>query len=398
MLGIHDHRAIGQRLALFHMQEEAQGMVFWHPRGFVLYRLIEEHIRKRIRGDGYAEVRTPELVDRALWEASGHWANFSEHMFRVVDGDRVMAMKPVNCPLHAQIFQRSAPSYRDLPMRLAELGSCHRNEPSGALYGLLRVRNFVQDDAHIFCANEQIDDEVARFCRLLRRVYADFGFGEVRVLFSDRPAVRAGSDEQWDLAERSLVAAAAAAGLGELEHQPGQGAFYGPKLEFVLRDVHGRAWSCGTIQLDLVLPERLDLHYIDPSGQRVRPVMLHRAVLGSLERFVGILLEHHRGALPLWLAPEQVVVAAIAEAQRGYAGELAALLEARGVRAVVDAGASTIARKVVDARERSVPVFWAVGRREAAARAIAERLPDGSSRVLPLAEAIERVAREAAPP
>jgi threonyl-tRNA synthetase len=311
-----DHRAIGNRLELFHQQDDSPGMVFWHPRGFALYRVIEDHIRRRMRGAGFQEVRTPQLLGRSLWQASGHWDRFADAMF-VVEAERPLALKPMSCPGHIQIFKARVRSFRDLPVRLAEFGWVHRNEPSGALHGLLRTRAFVQDDAHVFCTEGQVETEVACFCTLLRAVYADFGFADVAVRFSTRPAARAGSDAVWDRAEAALAAAARAAGL-TVEVQPGEGAFYGPKLEFHLHDAHGRGWQCGTVQLDLVLPERLDATFRDADSAAARPVMLHHAVLGSLERFIAMLLEHHRGRLPLWLAPDQVAVATIAPAASGY--------------------------------------------------------------------------------
>jgi len=290
----YDHRVLGPRLDLFHQQEEAPGAAFWHPRGAQLYRIIENFIREQMRRGGFREVRTPQLVARALWERSGHWAKFGEHMFAFEDGERSLALKPMNCPGHVQLFRQQVRSYRDLPLRFSEFGACHRYEPSGALHGLMRARAFTQDDAHVFCLPEHVDGEVARFCALLRRVYARFGFGEFVVGFSTRPAAREGSDATWDAAEARLADAARRAGL-EYRMQPGEGAFYGPKLEFILQDRDGREWQCGTIQLDLVLPEKLDAEVVDASGQRVRPFMIHHAVLGSIERFTAVLLEHHRG-------------------------------------------------------------------------------------------------------
>jgi threonyl-tRNA synthetase len=401
MVGEYDHRAIGGRMDLFHLQEEAPGMVFWHPKGWVLYRLVEGYIRERILAHGYHEVRTPQVISRSIWEESGHWQSFSDGMLhvRVDDGERDFALKPVNCPAHLQIFKRGIRSYRELPLRLAEFGVCHRNEPSGSLLGLMRLRSFVQDDGHIFCSEEQVDAEVGRFCELLRSVYSAFGFKDISVMFSGRPPVRAGSDEVWDRVEGALRGAARAAGI-DFEEQPGEGAFYGPKLEFVLRDGRGRAWQCGTIQLDGVLPERFDAAYVGAAGGRVRPVILHRALLGSIERFVGILLEHHGGALPLWLAPEQVVVASISQGSGSvvdYAARVAAALRAEGIRVALDDRPESIGRKVVDARQAGVPALWAVGPREAERGAVSVRARDGSQASLPLQEAIAAL-REAARP
>lgn len=379
MLDEQDHRSLGQRLDLFHLQEEAPGMVFWHPRGWKLYQLLEERVRQRMRREGYLEVRTPQIYAQPLWERSGHWENFRENMFLLEDGDRHLAVKPVSCPGHIELVQRMAPSYRDLPLRLCEFGLVHRSEPGGALHGLFRLRQFTQDDGHIFCAPEQVVDEVVAFARSLKEFYASFGFDEVQVAFSGRPASRAGSDEVWDQAESWLAAAAKQAGL-DCKLQPGQGAFYGPKLEFVLKDRLGREWQCGTIQLDLVLPERFDLRYQDASGARVRPVMLHRALLGSLERFIGVLLEHHGGALPAWLAPEQVVVAPVGEAAVEYAERFAASLRQAGCRARADSRGESLSRKVLDSHQAGVPWLVVVGAREVQAHGVRLRQRDGAQR------------------
>jgi threonyl-tRNA synthetase len=379
-----DHRVIGNRLDLFHQQEEAPGMAFWHPRGFALIAVVEDYIRRRMREAGYREVRTPLLLARSLWEASGHWQKFGEAMFSLEDGERAFALKPMSCPGHIQIFNRHVRSFRELPLRLAEFGLCHRNEPSGALHGLMRGRAFVQDDAHVFCSAAEIVPEVARFCALLRRVYADFGFEEVRVGFSTRPAERAGADDVWDKAEAALAEAARQAGLDPVL-QPGEGAFYGPKLEFALTDERGRLWQCGTIQLDLVLPERLDASYVDAANARLRPAILHHAVLGSFERFVAILLEHHRGALPLWLAPEQLAVCTIGEGQDDYAERVAARLTSDGFRVALDLRPERLARKILDARDQAIPLLLALGPREAAAESVSLRRRDGKSETLPLA-------------
>lgn len=392
-----DHRVIGNRLDLFHQQEEGPGMVFWHPRGAVLYGLIEKYIARRMHEAGFREVRTPQLLARSLWERSGHWEKFGDGMFAVNDGERAFALKPMSCPCHIQIFNSRVRSWRELPIRLREFGACHRNEPSGSLHGLMRTRAFVQDDAHIFCREDQIVEEVARFCRMLRVVYADFGFADYVVGFSTRPDVRAGSDALWDRAEGALAAAARAAGL-DYRHQPGEGVFYGPKLEFILRDSREREWQCGTIQLDFVLPERLEALYADADGQQKRPAMIHHAVLGSVERFIAILLEHHCGNLPLWLAPEQVVVAPVSDMQADYAAELAAAFERAGLRAAVDARNESLSRRVFDARERSIPVFATVGARELRDRTVAIRRRSGEPTVLAAAAAIQALHAEARPP
>ncbi|MBT5308370.1 MAG: threonine--tRNA ligase, partial [Rhodospirillaceae bacterium] len=307
-----DHRRLGREMSLFHLQDVAVGSVFWHPNGWRLYRVVQDYMRHRLDGGGYVEVNTPELVDRQLWEDSGHWEKFRENMFISESEDKILAIKPMNCPCHVQIFKQGTTSYRDLPIRMAEFGSCHRNEPSGALHGLMRVRAFTQDDAHIFCTEDQITAETEQFCELLLSVYKDFGFTDVVVKFSDRPDVRAGADDVWDKSEDALKEALEETGL-EWTLNPGEGAFYGPKLEFVLRDTIGREWQCGTLQVDFVLPERLDASYIAEDGAKHRPVMLHRAILGSFERFIGVLIEHYAGRLPLWLSPVQVVLTTITD-------------------------------------------------------------------------------------
>ncbi|HET9693067.1 MAG TPA: threonine--tRNA ligase [Steroidobacteraceae bacterium] len=386
----HDHRTLGPRLELFHQQEEAPGTAFWHPRGATLYGIIERYIRAEMRRGGFREVRTPQLVARALWERSGHWAKFAGNMFVFEDGERAYALKPMNCPGHVQVFRHGVRSYRDLPLRLSEFGACHRYEPSGALHGLMRARAFTQDDAHVFCLPEHVDGEVARFCALLRRVYARFGFDEFVVGFSTRPSVREGSDSAWDLAESRLAAAARHAGLSYRE-QPGEGAFYGPKLEFILLDRDGREWQCGTIQLDLVLPERLDAEYVDAEGRRARPWMIHHAVLGSIERFTAVLLEHHRGRLPFWLAPDQVAVAPVAEAHVSYARSVVEAFEAAGVRCVLLEPDESLGRRIVYAHERGIPVFATVGAREVSAGSVTLRERDGAQSVVAIAEAVSRL-------
>jgi len=397
MLDENDHRNLGKRLDLFHLQEEAPGMVFWHPRGFALYRELEDAVRRQMAREGFREVRTPQILRQSIWEASGHWQSFSADMFVLSDDERASALKPVSCPGHLQIVERMAPSYRDLPLRLGELGLVHRNEASGTLHGLFRLRQFTQDDGHIFCEESQIGAEVARFCASLRRFYEALGFAEIAVGFSTRPPVRAGSDEIWDRAEAALRAAAQGAGLDYVE-QPGQGAFYGPKLEFVLRDCLGRSWQCGTIQLDFVLPERFGVRYVDATGAKRPPVMLHRATLGSLERFLGVLLEHHAGALPAWLAPDQVVVAPVTEAHRAYADRVLAALHASRVRAELDGRTETLARKIVDAHAAGVPFFIVVGAREAERVAVTIRDRHGARRELPLEAGVAELARACQPP
>ncbi|MDX1710789.1 MAG: threonine--tRNA ligase, partial [Rhodovibrionaceae bacterium] len=325
-----DHRRLGRELDLFHQQEEAVGSVFWHPKGWTLYRVIERYVRARLDDAGYQEVKTPQLIDRMLWEASGHWEKFREHMFIATSEDRTLAVKPMNCPGHVQIFKQGIKSYRDLPLRMAEFGSCHRNEPSGALHGLMRVRAFTQDDAHIFCTEDQIVSETKDFCELLKVIYRDLGFEDITVKFADRPPVRTGEDATWDRAEAALKEATEATQL-PYTLNPGEGAFYGPKLEFVLRDAIGRDWQCGTLQVDFVMPERLGATYVGEDGEKHRPVMLHRAILGSFERFIGILIEHFAGKFPLWLAPVQAVVCTITDDAVSYAKEVAATLQDAGL-------------------------------------------------------------------
>ncbi len=398
-----DHRKIGKEMGLFHLQDEAVGSVFWHPKGWRLYRTVEAYMRRRLDIADYQEVKTPQLVDRKLWEASGHWEKFRENMFvaRVEDEDekdRVLALKPMNCPCHVQIFNQGLRSYRELPLRMAEFGACHRYEPSGALHGIMRVRSFVQDDAHIFCAEEQIADETVRFVALLSSIYRDFGFTEFRVKFSDRPARRAGTDAVWDQAEGALKDACRIAGV-EYELNPGEGAFYGPKLEFVLRDAIGRDWQCGTLQVDFVLPERLDAEYVAEDGSRRRPVMLHRAILGSFERFLGILIEEHAGRFPLWLAPVQVVVATIVDEAAPFARQAAAALQKAGVATSLDLRNEKINRKVVDQIDQRVSILAVIGRREAEEGTIVlRRLPGRDQETLKLADAVALLAAEATPP
>jgi len=398
-----DHRRIGREMHLFHMQEEAQGSVFWHPNGWKLYRTVEDYMRRRLDASGYQEVKTPQLVDRRLWEASGHWEKFRAGMFLASVEDRaeahkINALKPMNCPCHVQVFNQGIRSYRDLPLRMAEFGACHRYEPSGALHGIMRVRAFTQDDAHIFCEEHQIADETVKFVALLSDIYRDLGFPEFRVKFSDRPETRAGDDATWDRAEGALREACAIAGV-EYELNPGEGAFYGPKLEFVLRDAIGRDWQCGTLQVDFVLPERLDAEYTAEDGSRRRPVMLHRAILGSFERFLGMLIEQYAGRFPLWLAPRQVVVASIVDDAAPYAGQVVAALKAAGIRAEADIRNEKINRKVVDHIETRVPILAVVGRREAEeGMLVLRRLPGREQESLPLKDAVALLANEATPP
>ena len=371
-----DHRRLGRQLDLFHVQEEAPGMIFWHPRGWTVYRLIMEYIRGVIGAAGYQEVHTPELVDRSLWERSGHWEKFRDDMFTTHSEHRDYAIKPMNCPCHVQIYNRGVKSYRDLPLRLAEFGSCHRNEPSGTLHGLMRLRNFVQDDAHIFCTEDQIQDEVSAFIDLLFRVYRDFGFEDVGIRLSTRPEQRVGSEEVWDKAEQALQAALDAQGL-DWTLQPGEGAFYGPKIEFSLTDCLERVWQCGTIQVDFSMPGRLGAEYVAEDGSRRPPVMLHRAILGSIERFVGILIEHHAGAFPAWLAPVQAVVLNITDRQAGYAGEVANALKKQGFRVETDLRNEKIGYKIREHSLQRVPYLLVVGDRELADRTLAVRTRGG---------------------
>ena len=393
-----DHRRLGREMDLFHFQEEAAGSVFWHPKGWTLYRAAQDYMRRKLDAAGYVEVRTPELVDRGLWEKSGHWEKFRENMFTAETEGRTLALKPMNCPCHVQIFRQGLKSYRDLPLRMAEFGSCHRNESSGSLHGLMRVRAFVQDDAHIFCAEDAIESETVLFCNLLLDIYRDFGFTDVAVKFADRPAQRVGGDATWDRAEAALRGACAAAGM-DAEHNPGEGAFYGPKLEFVLRDAIGRDWQCGTLQVDFVLPERLDASYVAEDGARRRPVMLHRAILGSFERFIGILIEHYAGRLPMWLAPVQAVAATIVNDGDAHANAVAARFAAAGLRVERDLRNEKIGYKVREHSLAKIPVVAAIGRREAAENTVTlRRLGEKRQETLPVEEAAARLAKAAAPP
>ncbi|WP_374348106.1 threonine--tRNA ligase [Chitinimonas sp.] len=372
-----DHRKIGRQLDLFHMQDEAPGMVFWHPKGWTVWQAVEQYMRKRLDKAGYQEVRTPMVMDRVLWEKSGHWENYRENMFTTESEKRDYAVKPMNCPAHVQIFNNSLRSYRDLPMRLAEFGACHRNEPSGALHGIMRVRGFVQDDAHIFCSEDQIVAESTAFNELAMSVYRDFGFDNVAIKLSLRPEKRAGTDETWDKAENGLRDALRACGV-EWEELPGEGAFYGPKIEYHIKDALGRSWQCGTLQLDFVLPERLNAEYVSAEDSaRKRPVMLHRAILGSLERFLGILIENHAGAFPLWLAPTQAVVMSISEHQADYAAEVAQQLRDAGFRVDADLRNDKISYKIREHSLQKLPYQLVVGDKEKASGLVAVRSRGG---------------------
>jgi len=399
-----DHRKLGREMDLFHMQEEARGQVFWHPNGWKIYTTLQDYMRRQQTRGGYVEVNTPQVVDRKLWEASGHWEKYQEHMFVVeVDEEHarekaVNALKPMNCPCHVQIFRQGLKSYRDLPLRMAEFGSCNRYEPSGALHGIMRVRGFTQDDGHIFCEEDQIAAETERFIGFLSKVYADLGFPTYKIKFSDRPETRSGSDEIWDKAETALMEATRKV-TDDLELNPGEGAFYGPKLEFVLTDAIGRDWQCGTLQVDFVLPERLDASYIGADGEKHRPVMLHRATLGSFERFIGILIEEHAGKLPFWLAPRQVVVASITSEADEYVAEVVEMLTAAGVRAEADIRNEKINYKVREHSVGKVPVILAVGHREVEERTVTlRRLGEKQTSVAPLDEVTAQLRHDALPP
>jgi threonyl-tRNA synthetase len=392
-----DHRRLAKQMDLFHFQEEAPGGVFWHPRGWRLFQRLIDYMRERQRNAGYEEVNTPEVMDRSLWEASGHWESFGQHMYTTDTEDgRVFALKPMNCPGHVQVFKQGITSYRDLPRRIAEFGKVHRYEPSGALHGMLRVRAFTQDDAHIFCSRDQISEESIAVCDLILGIYRDFGFDKVLIKFADRPEIRVGDDAVWDEAEAALRTAIESTGL-EFSYNPGEGAFYGPKLEFVLRDAIGRDWQCGTLQVDLNLPDRLGATYIGEDGQKHTPVMLHRAMFGSLERFTAILLEHHAGNLPLWLAPTQAVIATITSEANDYAEDLVRELLAAGITAEADLRNEKISYKVREHSVAKVPVILAVGQREVENRTVAmRRLGSREQTVLPFAEALSALQQEIA--
>ena len=372
-----DHRKIAKTLSLFHLQEEAPGMVFWHPAGWTLWQTVEQYMREVFRNNGYQEIKTPLIVGRALWEKSGHWEKFQDQMFTTASEERDFAIKPMNCPCHIQVYNQGLKSYRDLPLRLAEFGSCHRNEVSGVLHGIMRVRGFTQDDAHIFCTEAQVQAEVSEFIDLLHRVYADFGFTEVLVKLSTRPAKRVGSDEVWDKAEAALEMALNSKGLA-FDLQPGEGAFYGPKIEFSLKDCLNRVWQCGTIQVDFSMPERLDAVYVAESGAKQTPVMLHRAILGSMERFIGILIEHYAGYFPLWLAPTQAVVLNITDRQADYAEEIAKELNAKGIRVKSDLRNEKIGFKIREHSMHRVPYLLIVGDKEVEAQTVTLRTQNGN--------------------
>ncbi|ALK30351.1 threonine--tRNA ligase [Burkholderia plantarii] len=389
-----DHRKLAKQLDLFHMQEESPGMVFWHPKGWTLWQQVEQYMRRRVNDAGYLEIKTPMIMDRSLWEASGHWQNYRENMFTTESEKRDYAIKPMNCPGHVQVFNHGLRSYRDLPLRYAEFGSCHRNEASGALHGLMRVRGFVQDDAHIFCTEDQFIAESIAFNELAMSVYKDFGFDQIAIKLSLRPEQRAGTDETWDRAEQGLRDALTACGL-EWEELPGEGAFYGPKIEYHIKDALGRSWQCGTLQLDMVLPERLGAEYVAEDNGRRRPVMLHRAIVGSMERFLGILIEHHAGAMPAWLAPVQVVVMNIAESQVDYARSLAQSLQKQGLRVEADLRNEKISYKIREHTLEKVPYLLVVGDKEREAQTVAVRARGGVDLgVMPAEAFVERLQQD----
>ncbi|MFC3303548.1 threonine--tRNA ligase [Parvularcula lutaonensis] len=407
-----DHRKLGKEMDLFHLQDEAQGSVFWHPNGYTMWVELEAYIRRRLNDDGYVEVKTPQLIDAKLWEKSGHWGKYSQNMFVVPDDvpdtvsdgatfdpdAKLMALKPMNCPAHVQIFNQGIKSYRDLPMRMAEFGCCHRNEPHGALHGIMRVRQFTQDDAHIFCRWDQIAEETKKFCALASSVYEDLGFEDVRIALATRPEMRIGTDEEWDRMERVLGDALTDAGL-DYEVLEGEGAFYAPKLEYHLRDAIGRSWQCGTLQLDPLLPERLDATFIDEDGSKQRPVMLHRAILGSMERFIGMLIENHAGRMPLWLSPTQAVVTTITSDADAYAQEVAEALTKVGLRAKADTRNEKINYKVREHSNAKVPAILVCGGREAEERTVSiRRLGSKENRTISLDQAIDELVKEATPP
>ncbi|AWU94501.1 threonine--tRNA ligase [Azospirillum ramasamyi] len=395
-----DHRKLGKELDLFHVQEEAVGSVFWHPKGWTLYQTLETYIRTKLKAAGYVEVKTPQLIDSSLFKASGHWDMYGDNMFKVEadGGEKLLGIKPMNCPGHVQIFRHGLRSYRDLPIRMAEFGACHRNEPSGALHGIMRVRAFTQDDAHIFCTEDQVQSEAAEYFKLQLGVYKDLGFDKISVKLALRPDVRTGTDDLWDRAEGALGQALRDAGL-EYEELPGEGAFYGPKVEFHLTDAIGRTWQCGTLQYDPNLPERLDASYIGEDGARHRPIMLHRAILGSMERFIGMLIEHYAGKFPLWLAPVQVTVATITSEADGYAEEVAKLLKRKGLRVELDTRNEKINLKVREHSLKKVPLMMVVGKREAEERTVALRVLGGKDQeILALDAAVAKLVEEAKSP
>ena len=394
-----DHRKLGKAQQLFHIQEEATGSIFWHPSGWTIYQEIEAYIRRRLKKADYQEVKTPQLIDRKLWESSGHWEKFREVMFTSeTDEKQTLALKPMNCPGHIQIFKQGLKSFRDLPLRLSEFGACHRNEPSGALHGIMRVRAFTQDDAHIFCTEEQINNESVSFCELLTSIYNDFGFENITIKFSDRPEIRAGDDKTWDKAEKALMDASNVAGL-DVVMNPGEGAFYGPKLEFVLKDAIGRDWQCGTLQVDFVLPERLKAEYISTDGSKRRPVMLHRAILGSMERWFGILIEQYAGKWPLWLAPNQIVICTITQDADKYSDEIEIKAEKLGLRVSVDKRNEKIGYKIREHSENKVPILFIIGNKEIDKKEVSiRRLGSKDQKNIDLEEALTIIELEALPP
>ena len=393
-----DHRKIGKELDLFHLQEEAVGSVFWHKKGWSIFLEIEAYMRRKLK-ETYEEVKTPQVIDRSLWEKSGHWDKFQEHMFMAKgDDEKTLALKPMNCPGHVQIYKQGLKSYKDLPIRMSEFGSCHRNEPSGALHGIMRVRQFTQDDAHIFCMNSQITDECVKFCELLQQIYKDFGFAGLKVKFSDRPEVRAGEDSTWDKAEEALLTAVKAANIS-FTLNPGEGAFYGPKLEFVLTDAIGRDWQCGTLQVDFVLPERLGAFYVDADGQKKHPVMLHRAILGSLERWIGILIEQYSGRMPIWLAPTQVVICSIVDSVNDYVVEIKKSLDQSSIRNEIDTRNEKIGYKIREHSNNAVPIILVVGNQEKENKSVAVRyLGSKNQEILKLQDFVENTYKKCLPP
>ena len=373
-----DHRKIGRQLNLFHMQEQSPGMVFWHPNGWTIYQVLEQYMRKVQKDNGYQEIKTPQIVDRSLWEKSGHWGNYATNMFTTSSESRDYAVKPMNCPCHVQVFNQGLKSYRELPIRLAEFGSCHRNEPSGSLHGLMRVRGFTQDDAHIFCTQAQIQEEVANFIKLTLDVYKDFGFDQIDMKLSTRPEKRVGTDESWDIAEKALAEALDSSGL-EWEYLPGEGAFYGPKIEFSLKDSLGRVWQCGTIQVDPNMPERLDAEFVNENNERETPIMLHRAILGSFERFLGMLIEHYAGWMPVWLAPQQVVVMNITDKQSEACQNVVAELQNAGLRAISDLRNEKIGFKIRERTLERIPYMLVLGDKEVESGQVNVRTREGEN-------------------
>ena len=394
-----DHRKLGKELNLFHLQDEATGSVFWHKKGWAIYLEIEAYMRRQLNNAAYEEVKTPQVIDRSLWEKSGHWEKFKEHMFMAKgDDEKVLALKPMNCPGHVQIYKQGLKSYKDLPIRMAEFGSCHRNEPSGALHGIMRVRQFTQDDAHIFCMDSQITSESVEFCELLQKIYKDFGFSDLKVKFSDRPEIRAGDDKTWDKAEKALMVAIKAAGIS-YSLNPGEGAFYGPKLEFVLTDAIGRDWQCGTLQVDFVLPERLGANYIDSDGHKKYPVMLHRAILGSLERWIGIIIEQYSGRMPLWLAPIQVIICSIIDATNDYVLEIKNKLDQVSIRSEVDLRNEKIGYKIREHSNNAIPIIIVIGNKEKENKSVAVRyLGSKNQEILHLDQFIKNIESKCLPP